>query len=505
MKCFNLIASMVLAVLLVLTTTSCDSGLQELNQNPNAPTEVDPEFVLPHVQKQLVEARITTQISTYMQFRSELLYVGAGLYERPNTNGQWQELYTDIIENTNYIQTFARERDDANTEAVAVILRAFAFQVMTDMWGPIPFADANLGRASSEERVLSPTYDVQEAVYQGILSELDAATDMIDIGGSPFGAEDLFYNGDMSLWRKLAHSLKLRMYMRLSEARPELARAGVEEVYSSGGYLSSNADNALLAYQEHPNSHPMHAGNRLREDDKVSATVVDTLTYLSDPRLRVYASPTFNTSEYRGMPVGVDKGHGFTNSEVSAHGAYFVSPTHPGVIMTHAEVQFLLAEAAARGWISGDGRTHYEEGVRAALAMYDQATLDAHLSGFAGNDTYNTLRLKEEEFPSGITESEVGAYLSQPGVAWDADRWRELIGLQKWILMYEIQPFEAWSEWRRLSYPELSPGPDAFLDHLPLRLPYPENEQSFNLQNLNAAIEMLDGSDDMSTRVWWDQ
>lgn len=488
-----------------LGLSACDQGLTELNENPNAPTQPNVELVLPHVQQELIEARIDDGPDTYVQYRGELLYIGDAIYERPGMNGEWSEFYTDILANANYVRDRAKATNDPNVQALALIHRAFTFQIMTDMWGPIPYSEANYGRASGDELVLSPTYDSQQDVYEGILGELESAVGMIDESEGSVGGADLIYGGDMAMWKKFANSLRLRLYMRMSEANASIAESGIASVYSSGEYISSNAENALFEYKAYPNSHPMHQTNRLREDDKVSATIIDTLKNLDDPRLRVYAAPNHNDDIYKGLPAGVDKGHGYTNSEVSPFGAYFVSPTHPAVAMSAAEVHFILAEAAARGWISADAQSQYEEGVRAAMMMYDDSKLSTHLSGFAGDPAYGTLQLEADEFPAGITESEVNNYLSQPEVAWDASNWRQQIGLQKWILFYENQPYEGWFEWRRLDYPELEPGPDALLDQVPVRMPYPENEQSFNNENLQAAIDMLGGGDELTTPVWWDQ
>jgi hypothetical protein len=490
---------------LALSLTACDQGLTELNENPNAPTEPTVELVLPHVQQALMEARISSLPDTYAQYRGELLYVGDAIYERPNTNGQWSNFYTDILANANYIRDRAKEQGDSNVQALALIHRAFAFQLMTDMWGPIPYSEANFGRSSGGDLVLNPKYDSQQAVYEGILEELENAVDMIQPGSGSVGSADLIYEGDMEMWKKFANSLRLRLYMRMSEANASMAQSGIQSIYSSGEYIVGNSGNALFEYKAYPNSHPMHQANRLREDDKVASTIIDTLEGLDDPRLRVYAAPNNNNDSYKGLPPGVDKGHGYTNSEVSPFGAYFVSPTHPAVAMTAAEVHFILSEAAARGWISTDAEEHYETGIRSALLMYDDARLSTHLSGFAGDETYGTLQLEADEFPDGITEAEVNTYLSQSGVAWNSSEWRSLIGLQKWLLFYENQSYEGWFEWRRLNAPTLEPGPDALLDQVPVRLPYPENEQSFNNENLQQGIEMLGGSDDMTTSVWWDQ
>lgn len=500
----------VLIVAGMVGVNGCDQGFQDVNKNPNANTTADAQYVLPYVEETSVNLTYggLDLGMLYVQYYSQLLYANAGLYiyDPASANGEWSTFYTDILENLNQIRLKAEEAQKPNQVAITKILMAWNVQIMTDLWGDIPYTEANLGNAPLDEKVINPKYDEQEAIYTDLIASLDDAVAMIDVNSSPFGGEDLIYGGNMLKWKKFANSLKMRLYMRMSEVKPAVAASGIQEVYDSGIFISSNDDNAVKPYLPYPNNNPTNEQYRLREDDKVSAPVVDTLKALSDPRLRVYAAPNGENSEYVGLPVGLEQGAGYTNSGVSPIGAYYVAPTSPGVIMTYSEVLFILSEAEARGWMDVPGKTAgdlYNEAITANMHMFTQEKLDAVLSGFPGDDAYNTLGLKAEEFPSGITDQEINDYLQQPGVAWDANNWRELIGLQKWIKFYR-QGIQGWYEWRRLDFPVLTPGRDATLDQVPVRWVYPLNEQSLNADNRAAAVDRM-GGDDLLTPVWWDQ
>jgi len=508
---FNIKSFSLCIVLILVAIVGCDVGFNGINSNPNANTFAEAKYVLPYAQEtavNLMQGGLDVS-NLYMQYYSNLLYANAGIYEYnpASANGEWSTFYIDILENLNQIIITAKETNQVNQEAIATIVSVWTVQNMTDLWGDIPYTEANLGNAPIDQKVISPKYDTQESIYNNLIVKLNNTIDIIDESSSPFGSEDLIYNGDMAKWKKFAITLKLRIYMRLSEVNPGLAESGIQDVYDEGGYFTSNADNAFKAYSQFPNNHPDNEQYRLREDDKVSATIVDTLAALNDPRLRVYASPTFDSNSYIGLPAGLEQGAGFTNSSVSPFGAYFVAPTTPGIIMTYSEVLFIFSEASARGWLTIPGKTAgdlYEEAITANMEMYNQENLDAVLGSFPGDDTYNQLSLDETEFPTGITAQEISDYLQEPGVAWDPAKWRELIGLQKWVKFY-FQGTQGWHEWKRLNYPVLVPGRDALLDQVPVRWIYPQNEQSFNNANLMEAVSRLDGADDLITPIWWDK
>ena len=358
-----------------------------------------------------------------------------------------------------------------------------------------------------------------------MLADLESAAASIDGGSSPLGGADLIYGGDMDKWKKLANSLRLRMYMRLSEVDPVAAEQGISDIIDGGDpILESHADNAEMYYLPNPSNNPVNNFARTREDHKISRTMVAHLNELNDPRLRIYSVPVRNqaaVSVDREEVVADDRGllhqgvrNGSTHlslplDQASTIGHYFMAPRSPGRIMTYSEVLFIRAEAAARGWTNEPAGDLYDQAVESALSMYDQNELDMVLSDFPGDVAFNHQGFNAGEFPEGISEDETGAYLGQSAVQWNnGEGWTEnnqrLLATQKWIALYG-QGLEAWFEWRRLGFPEIEPGPNAVLDEVPRRLTYPVLEQSLNNSNRGEAVNRLTSGDRLTTRVWWNE
>lgn len=504
----------ILCVTLVvaLGLAACDSGFEEMNQNPNAPAEVPASLVIPRAINTSVDrtynmgglngyvGAIWAQHYAKIQYPDEDQYNFAGRITL--VNSIWESFYARTLEDLNQVRQAAQEEGDPNTEAMADILMAWNFHMITDTWGDVPYSEALQGVENT-----SPRYDAQEDIYDGILGTLREAADKIDLSYSSMGSQDLLYGGDMSQWQKFANSLRLRAALRLSERDPQRAASEIQEVYADGRYFESHADNAVLRYMTFPNNNPVNDFARTREDHKISRTMVEALEEREDPRLRIYAVPVRseqlkeqgvrfqgvqNASAHLSMPL----------SEASTMGAYFIAPTSPGRIMTYDEVLFVLSEAAARGWIDADAGALYNDAIRANMELYTDARLGEVLAGFPGDIAFNHQGLNAEELPEGIADEEIDAYLSQSNVQWDEGNWRQLIGEQKWIALYG-QGLEAWFEWRRLEYPALEPGPQAVLNEVPTRLPYPVLEQSLNQEHYSEAVSRQ-GPDAMTTRVWWD-
>jgi hypothetical protein len=236
----------------------------------------------------------------------------------------------------------------------------------------------------------------------------------------------------------------------------------------------------MLNWPGSPYENPFYENRVIdaRDDHGISATMVDTMVSLADPRLPLYAEPAATDGEYRGhhngmatIPVGTSL------DDFSRIGDFwrFDGAATPTMIMSYAEVLFLQAEAAWRGWIAGAPATLYSEAIRANMTQYD---------------------------PVGPSDTEIDDYLAQPVVAYNGTL--EQILLQKWIALWMNGP-EAWSDNRRTDLPALVPGPDLILSRIPVRLMYPDTEQSLNLANLNAALAAQGmTSIDLVTPVWWD-
>lgn len=512
---------------------SCDHGLESLNENPNAPTDVPSDLILPQTMQGSMDrlysmsglngyvGAIWAQSYAKIQYPEEDQYDYSGRVSL--VNDIWEDFYASSLKDLYRIRDKAADENNPNGQAIAEIMIAWNYHMITDLWGDVPFSEAIQGLTEDpENRIINPVYDNQSDIYDGILSLLEDAANRIQTGSSPYGQEDLIYGGNMLKWQKLANSLRLRVLMRMSDVDESTASAGINSILSSGAPIfESHDDNASLEYMAFPNNNPVNDFSRTREDHKVSHFTLTMLDQLNDPRMRVYAVPMKNQNpddvateiytDSRGYNYqGVINGSEHNSIELpnaSTMGHYFVAPTSPGRIMTYNEVLFIRAEAAARGWTGENPGNLYEEAVSESMRLYTQDRLDAVLSGFPGDAAFNHQGFDSDEFPEGITEQEINDYLSQADVQWDNGAgWsqanKEKLAVQKWLSLYS-QGLETWFEWRRLGYPELEPGPEAVLNEVPRRLTYPAIEQSLNNSNRLQAVDRQ-GEDSFTTRVWWD-
>jgi hypothetical protein len=234
----------------------------------------------------------------------------------------------------------------------------------------------------------------------------------------------------------------------------------------------------MLQWPGAPYENPYYENYLTRDDNGIAAAIVDTLKSLNDPRLPLYAEPAAHDGEYRGHKNGYDDlPEGQSLAWFSRIGNFWRrdGAATPTALITYSEVLFLQAEAAARGWISGDPAALYMEAIRANMNQYDDQGV-------------------------GPTDAEIDAYLAQPEVAYAG---LNSIYLQKWISLY-MNGSETWSEWRRVGVPYMTPGPALMLPRIPIRFSYPSSEQSLNKENLDAAVSRQGGGLDLITPVWWD-
>ena len=478
----------ILILFLVSTlTVGCYDHLQEINTDPNNPTEVPPSYLLSNAQRELVEEILGLDANTgharwsmqYVQYWSNTLYTQTTRYQ--DVEEDWSTFYNEGLADLQEIITINTDPErmveasqygsNNNQIAVARILQVWGFHNVTDIWGDVPYTEALQAGEN-----FSPAYDPQEMIYDKMIAALDESIAMIEQGGSaPEG--DLIFQGGMEKWKTFANSLKLRLGMRMSEVAPGRAETVVSEAVA-GGVISSISENVYFPYLESsPNFNPWYYEAYVEGGSfnlAMTNTAIDKLKAYDDPRLYVYAAPSVDGNAYTGIPYGVESGiaSAYDNAEVSFHTDKVYNA--PGRIMTYSEVLLLQAEAAQRGWISGDPAALYEQGIRASMEEWD--------------------------VPDSL---DINAYLQQPEVAYDPASWRRQIGNQLWFALY-TQPLETWAEWRRLDYPALQPAPDAFRDRdIPRRRGYPNSESDLNMANYQAAVERQ-GPDVMSTRIWWD-
>lgn len=482
----------ILACLLVFGFASCTEDFEEINTNPNSPVEVPSSYLITQAERTLVDrilgegfAGLGTFGSHYIQHLSQTQYTDVTRYDDIRTSfygfytGGLQDLQNVIELNTQEETklSISASGPNANQIALAKIVQSWAYLSMTDFWGDIPYSEALQGLEN-----LTPRYDEQEMIYRGVVNTLVEAGDMI-VPGPVQG--DIIYNGNLELWRKFANSVILRAGIRVSDVAPELGREWVNLALSRG-VIEDNADNAQLTYiggGEFANN-TFYTDALTRTDYAISEQLVSFLEDRNDPRIAVYAQPTLASVdagkvEYVGMPYGIPEGDAgkIPVSDVSFPGLAFVGINAPAVMLTYSEVLFNQAEAAARGWTDGDAEDLYNQAIAASMEQY------------------------------GITDQDaIDDYLTQDNVSYDSDNFEKVIGGQKWASLY-FQGLEAWSEWRRLGYPELDPAPAAIvIKTIPTRRGYPDNEFSLNKENYLEALQRQFGSDEdvLDGRVWWD-
>ena len=466
-------------LLLVFLTSACDNGFDALNENENQPTSVSPAVLLPNVIYETSYDYLWENWSIgnlVAQHGARITYGAVDRYEWDSGTGSlWSDFYgvmADVVD----IETRAQQLGDPNYEAVALILKAWMIHALSDAWVDVPYTEA--GRAS--DGIFQPKYDRQEDIYSGLLADLATANQLIDPNRSIEG--DLIYGSDMVAWQKFANSLRLRILMRASNKRTDTG-AAIQSILDDANapIFESNADNAVYDFTGViPNDSPV---SQQRDWDFTrvvpSQLLMQYLLDNNDTRLLAWADPTDNTigtdsEDWVGLPNGLSEEgmEAFNGGEdnVSVFDRRFLSDqgAADAILMTYAEVQFILAEAAQRGIISGDAQTYYEQGVTASFEQWGV------------------------EMPADyLTTSQ----------AYDGSL--EQIIEQKWLASFMVG-LEAWHDFRRTGYPTLTPGPANVNNNLvPSRFIYPSTEQSLNTANYEEAVARL-GGDNINIKGWWE-
>lgn len=493
--------------LAAMFNTACEKDFLDVNNTPNNPTSVNIELALPTAlaytafsignEYQILGGlwgQYWTQGPTAQQYQAIDQYV----ITNTTFNRPWDNLYSGPLTDFKFIvnegtristdpaaSTEAKARG-ANYAAIGKIMQAYIFQVLTDLHGDIPFSEALKG-LPGDGNIISPHYDSQETVYTGLITLIDEGIALIDenTSGHP-GNDDFFYAGDMHLWKKFANTLKLRVYLRQSEVRPAVAQAGIQAMYTAGAEFLDEGESAEMPFNGTQfSANPLFASfEQLTNDNLVASnTALGFFQRTNDPRISAFYAPA-TAGATAGQQVGINQGNGL-NLPPNQNGNAFSKPSPnvggkpqndlesgasaPIVIISAAESFFLQAEAAARGWGSGNAQTLYNAGVTASFNRYE-------VDGAAD-------------------------YLAQPSVAYPnggVQQNIQAIITQKWAAMNGSQNIEAWTEWRRTGYPAFFTisATTQIGQFFPARLIYPDSETNLNP---NTPPQKL-----VTEKVWWD-
>ncbi len=499
----------ILLILCLLVLASCDSGFEDINVNPTQASQIDPNFKLTNIQLRISGSR-------YENWRTNLIYSSTMIQHFATLPGYWAgDKYTYIGSYSaamwdNYYNNIARNIEDlllqtsedpeqANMLHIAQITRVIMYHRLTDLYGDIPYSEAGRGFIDG---ITQPKYDAQSEIYADMLAKLEAAAAGLTPGSPTYGGGDLIYQGDVGQWRKLAHSLMLRLGMRLVKVDPGAAQSWVQKAIA-GGTMESNDD---IAYVPHNDPSGWQNGNgqvfAADNNPRLSKFFVDWMVAHGDPRLGVYGTIPVAGGDPVGMPNGKVAGgsdavNGIENdpSWVSCDSGatpcgmdVYMRPNpviqgrdDPMFFMTYAEVELLKAEAAVRGWHGGDPATHYANGVRAAMQYLSMYGADAVIS-----------------------DADIDAYLAAH--PYNAAAGMQQINEQIWAATL-LNEYEGYANWRRTGYPELTPvvfPGNVTGGTIPRRLRYREAEAVANPENYSAAVSRQ-GPDELTTRMWWDK
>jgi len=467
---------------ILLLIASCQKNMTDLNINPKAVTNVKGEMLFSNAERNLADVLTTPNVNTGIfeliaQYWAETTYPQESQYDLGNRNiplNWWNVLYRDVIQDFNQSILLMRQQQQdptllpedkaafTNKIAIAKIMRAYAYSVLVNTFGDIPYAEALQGGANT-----TPVYDNQKTVYYDLLDSINTAIGEFDMSASSFDEADILYNGDMTEWSKFANSIKLKLGMILADVDPQRAKAEVEA--AAPNVFASNDDNALFRYLvTPPNVNPIWTNlvQSGRNDFVAANTIIDTMNAHEDPRRPFYFSDV--DGEYIGGIYGA--GNSFSN--YSHPSDKVEAPDFPAIIMDYSEVEFLLSEGAARGMnVGGTAEEHYNNGVTASIEFW------------------------------GGTPADATEYLSLPINKFDAVNWKRSIGVQAWINYY-TRGFDAWIEQRRLDYPQLVAPPSAKTP-FPVRYTYPTTEENLNNANYTAAATAI-GGDAVTTKLFWD-
>lgn len=500
-----------LFIVLSVFTTSCEKSLSELNENKTSAIAIDPVFQLNNAIVNVSFPSGTT-LNYEMSIVQQLVTPNSGVLtganynqdNRDNTQVLWQNYYRNVIRNTRDVINRTKALPNrSNLMNMARILQAYAFMILTDTYGNIPYTDAGLGYIN---QVFLPKYDNQQDIYPKLITELTEASAALN-ASSPTEAGEVLYGGNVSQWKKFGYSLLLRAGMRLTKVDAAKAQA-VAQAAAAGGVIMTNADNA---YFKTTNDYQANLSGTLNSTEAanyyLAEPFVNYLKNTNDPRLssiairyigaksgpdQVPAVGSTDPSKQIGMPMGYDNGS--IGSAVSARGLVsfyefsqldrrrMAKLTAPVYFVTAAQTNLLLAEAAQRGWITSG-----------TAANYFKAGVGAHMEQLGNYDA-----------ASAVSPSAEAEYLNANPL--DQTKALEQINTQYWIASLLNGP-EAWANFRRSGYPTLTPNPypgktisGAFIR----RLTYPNSEISVNTDNLKAAVA-AQGADNLDTRVWWDK
>jgi hypothetical protein len=472
-----------LSAALVFVLAGCNN-FETLNTDPSRSSETQPEFLLGNAEKRANDLMYDTYFNGRIGMELSQYWMGTdktsdGRFLFTN-DGLWSGLYAgplmDLQEIQNYYDRHPSETSP-NTLAVAEILKAWIFHVLTDVYVDIPYTQALKG-----ESIPQPVFDKGKDVYTALLASLKKQVDILATPSSSAIRGDIVANGNVQQWIRIGNALRLRIAMRMADAQPAEAKAIIEDAVKNT--ITGVDQDVFFPYNvaTTTNRFPYNDVERPLVEFAVTSTLVEYLKSVNDPRLPVFARPDDTNGKYVGKVYGTEA-NSPTMIGLSKPGVISYSGSAKGYMITYAEIAFIKAEAAARGMTVGTATAEdlYKDAVKASMTQW------------------------------GITDAKtVAAYIE--GVPYAAGNWKNVIGTQKWLALY-MQGIQGWMERLRLDIkkpdgtilfiPPASGSLDPEVTDVPKRLKYPSGSRASNAKNSEQAAKNI-GGDTQAVKNWWD-
>ena len=489
----------------VLASCEFDKGFEEMNVNPNSAAQVGVATKITKLQTDISGSRYENwrnsliYSSTIVQHHAENNWWAGDTYNRNDdwSFAQWNQAYGGMVKGVqDIIAQLETEGDSGTHMGMARIMRVFIFHRITDLYGDCPYSEAGQGYING---ILTPKYDSQQDIYMDMLKELEEAVAQIS-GDGALGSADVIYGGSAVHWKAFGNSMMLRLAMRLTQVDAGTAQAWAVKAIG-GGTMTSNDHMASVKHGDGSSGRKNGHGEVFDVDQgsRISTSFMSRMN--GDPRkTRLFmrnADKNQDAANLIGMKNGLknDPYTSLDGIDIPAAGDTTVyamaatelqSITAPMVLQTYAEVEFLKAEAAIRGWISTSDKDHYEAGVTAGMQM---------LEGI-----YGTTPISGAEISTFLAGD--GAYKSGGSVG---ERWEQVMD-QYFIATY-LNEYEAYANWRRSGFPNITatrhPG-SYTAGQFMVRMIYPTAESGSNAANYAAAVANQ-GADSYTTPLWWDK
>lgn len=392
--------------------------------------------------------------------------------------------------------------------AITEILKVMVMHRVSDYYGPIIYTHFGNTRANNP--------DSQEDAWYAFFSDLDTAVEQLsryheeNPDAQEFSKFDILLDGKYVSWIRLANSLRLRLAIRIATANPEKAKAEALKALGNAYGVFEDPKEVVDVSTNDGYTNPLGEINESWGECYMNANMESILNGYDDPRREVFFKPCLDdvvtendTIRLKGKYKGIRQGTMFAHTLYTTHSRLVVTKTTPALLMTAAEIWFLRAEAALRGWTDESAGECYSRGVSISFAQWgvqDAQYLHSNKQAADYIDAFSpqyNIKARCQVSPQWSEADSKEVKL-------------EKIITQKWIAMFP-EGCEAWAEQRRTGYPRLfpvmynnSPGGCINTDIMVRRLNFPGKLKDTDIHLYNALSALLKGADNGGTRLWWD-